>query len=199
MKVFNKSILDIKPYYKNPRKNDEAVDIVAKSIESFGFKVPIVIDADNVIVAGHTRYKAAQKLGLKEVPCIVANDLTKGQIKAYRIADNKVAEMSKWDNDLLFEEIDELKNMDIDIDITGFNLLDIERMRLSSYDFNEKDDKDYDFDENKTGIIQYNIIFNDEEEQQEWQKFLKFLKNKYQDEETISERLIAQISEIMYE
>ncbi len=87
LSVFN--IEDIKPYEKNPRKNDDAVEYVANSIKEFGSKVPIVIDKQNVIVAGHTRYKASKQLGLKEVPCIVADDLTDEQIKAYRLADQK--------------------------------------------------------------------------------------------------------------
>jgi site-specific DNA-methyltransferase (adenine-specific) len=111
-------ISDLKPYEKNPRKNDDAAKYVAESIKSFGFKVPIVIDKDNVIVAGHTRYKAAKKLKLKEVPCIVADDLTDKQIKAYRLADNKVAEMSEWDFDLLNEELDSL--FDFDMNAFGF-------------------------------------------------------------------------------
>ena len=84
------------PYEKNPRKNDDAVKYVAESIQQFGFKVPIVIDTNGVIIAGHTRYKASKKLGLKEVPCIIADDLTEEQIKAYRLADNKVSELSEW-------------------------------------------------------------------------------------------------------
>ena len=82
MDVVNLKIKDLQPYEKNPRKNDGAVDYVANSIKEFGFKVPIVVDKDNVIVAGHTRYKAAKKLGLKEVPAIVASDLTNEQIQA---------------------------------------------------------------------------------------------------------------------
>lgn len=112
-------ISELKPYEKNPRKNDEAAKYVAESIKSFGFKVPIVIDKDNVIVAGHTRYKAAKKLKLKEVPCIIADDLTDKQIKAYRLADNKVAEMSEWDFDLLNEELDSL--FDFDMTALGFD------------------------------------------------------------------------------
>lgn len=200
MQVLNKSILDLKPYKKNPRNNDGAVEIVAKSIQSFGFKVPLVIDKNNVIVAGHTRYKAAMQLDLKEVPCIIADDLNEEEIKAFRIADNRVAEAAQWDNALLLDELDELKNMDFDIEITGFNLMDIEKMRLGAYDFNDGNDYDYDNDDgNDVGIIQYNIIFNDEAEQQKWQSFLKFLKNKYQDLDTISERIIAATSEIMHE
>ena len=99
---------EIRPYEKNPRRNDGAIEAVAKSIEQFGFKVPIVIDSDNVIVAGHTRYKAAQKLHLESVPCIVANDLTPAQIKAFRLIDNKTAEFATWDFEKLSEELNSL-------------------------------------------------------------------------------------------
>lgn len=101
MQIVELNIEVLKPYEKNPRKNDDAVEYVANSIKEFGFKVPIVIDKDNVIVAGHTRYKAAKRLNIKKVPCIIADDLTPEQIKAYRLADNKVAEKAEWDFDLL--------------------------------------------------------------------------------------------------
>ena len=104
---------DIKPYEKNPRKNNEAVKYVAKSIKEFGFKVPIVIDKDNVIIAGHTRYKAAKRLKMKEVPTIIADDLTDEQVKAFRLADNKVAEKAEWDFDLLPFELDDIVNIDM--------------------------------------------------------------------------------------
>lgn len=120
MQVVEKKITQIKPYEKNPRKNDNAVDAVANSISQFGFKNPIVIDKDGVIVCGHTRYKAAQKLGLDVVPCVVADDLTDEQIKAYRLADNKVSELAEWDIDLLGEELDDI--FDIDMSDFGFDL-----------------------------------------------------------------------------
>ena len=120
MDVIEKKLKDIKPYEKNPRKNDRAVDAVANSIREFGFKVPVVIDKDNVIVCGHTRYKAAKKLGLKSVPCVVADDLTDEQIKAYRLADNKVSELAEWDIDLLGEELDDI--FEIDMSDFGFDL-----------------------------------------------------------------------------
>ena len=110
-------IEDLKPYEKNPRKNDTAVDAVAKSIEQFGFKVPIVIDADNVIICGHTRYKAAQKLGLDSVPCVIADDLPPEKIKAFRLADNKTAELAAWDFELLDAE---LANLTCDMNDFGF-------------------------------------------------------------------------------
>ena len=101
-----KNVDDLIPYENNPRNNDEAVDYVAKSIEEFGFKVPIVVDKDNVIVAGHTRLKAAKGLGLKEVPTIVAGDLSDEQVKAYRLVDNKTGEFADWDFDALTAELD---------------------------------------------------------------------------------------------
>lgn len=119
MNIIEKKITEIKPYEKNPRRNDEAVKYVAESIKNFGFKVPIVIDKNNVIVAGHTRYKAAKNLGLKEVPCIVADDLTEEQVKAFRLADNKVAEKAEWDFDLLSAELDDL--FDFDMSAFGFD------------------------------------------------------------------------------
>lgn len=117
--IVNKRLDELIPYDKNPRKNDEAVKYVAESIKQFGFKVPIVIDKNNVIVAGHTRYKASKKLKLDEVPCIVADDLTDEQIKAYRLADNKVSEKAEWDFDLLGAELDEL--FDFDMTVFGFD------------------------------------------------------------------------------
>lgn len=92
MQVIDRPLDGIRPYEDNPRNNDDAVDKVAESIQKFGFKVPIVIDSEGVIVAGHTRYKAAQKLGLEKIPCIVADDLTDAQVRAFRLVDNKVAE-----------------------------------------------------------------------------------------------------------
>lgn len=105
MNIINLKLEQLHPYENNPRKNDEAVKYVAESIKEFGFKVPIVIDKNNVIIAGHTRYKAAKKLKLTEVPCIVADDLTDDQVKAFRLADNKVGEIAEWDLDLLNIEL----------------------------------------------------------------------------------------------
>ena len=114
-----KSLDEIRPYEKNPRRNNDAVKYLAKSIKEFGFNQPIVIDKDGVIVAGHTRYKAAEQLGLKAVPCILVSDLTDKQVKAYRLADNKIAEMSAWDFPMLNIELDELAD-DFDMSDFGF-------------------------------------------------------------------------------
>lgn len=120
VKTFKTS--EIKPYENNPRNNDDAVDPVMESIKQFGFKVPIIIDKNNVVVAGHTRLKAALKLELDEVPCIVADDLTEEQINAFRLADNKVSEFATWDFELLDIELD---NIAIDMSTFGFLNIDI--------------------------------------------------------------------------
>ena len=119
VKIIELKTSDLKDYENNPRNNDAAVDKVAESIKEFGFKNPIIVDKDNVIVCGHTRKKAAEKLGIEVVPCIIADDLTEDQIKAFRLVDNKTAEYAEWDFSKLEEE---LKNIEMD---------------LSNYDFSE--------------------------------------------------------------
>ena len=105
MKIVEKKISDLKEYKNNPRNNDGAVQAVANSIKEFGFKVPAVVDKNDVIVCGHTRIKAARLLGMESVPCVVADDLTPEQIKAFRLADNKTAELASWDLPSLEEEL----------------------------------------------------------------------------------------------
>lgn len=120
MQIVNKNINEIKEYENNPRNNDNAVEYVANSIKEFGFKVPIIIDKNNIIVAGHTRYKASKLLGIDEVPCIVADDLTEEQIKAFRLVDNKSAELATWDLDLLNMELESIT--DLDMELFDFNI-----------------------------------------------------------------------------
>lgn len=137
MRIVNKSIDKLKPYENNPRKNDEAVPAVMASIQEFGFKVPIVIDKDDVIVCGHTRLKAAIKLGMQTVPCIVADDLTPEQIKAFRLADNKAAEIAEWDIERM---VDELKDIsEIDMSEFGFD--------VSAFEEEDPEIQEDDFDE----------------------------------------------------
>ena len=124
MNIVEKNIKELKEYENNPRNNDGAVEAVAESIKQFGFKVPIIIDKDGVIVAGHTRKKAAEMLGLKKVPCIVADDLTPEQVKAFRLADNKTAELAEWDFAKLETELAELDNIEFDMSAFGFDLSD---------------------------------------------------------------------------
>lgn len=126
MEVVMMPIEELVPYENNPRKNDEAVSKVAESIREFGFKVPIIVDKDNVIVAGHTRLKAAQELGLKTVPVIKADDLTEEQVRAFRLADNKTAEFAEWDLEKLREELN-----GIEMDLSEFGLL---REEMQNYD-----------------------------------------------------------------
>lgn len=136
MEIIYKPVSDLIPYENNPRKNDQAVDYVANSIKEFGFKVPIIVGSDNVIVTGHTRLKAAIKLGLTEVPVIVADDLTEEQINAFRLADNKVAEMADWD----FERLDlELETLDFDMSEFGFDIEQELEMPTDLDDYTEKD------------------------------------------------------------
>ncbi|MEO2015474.1 MAG: ParB N-terminal domain-containing protein, partial [Fuerstiella sp.] len=128
MRVQQRIITDIKPYEHNPRINDAAVDVVATSIKEFGFRQPIVVDEDGVIIVGHTRFKAAQKLGLEKVPVHVAKGLTLAQVKAYRLADNKTGELAEWDYDLLPIELADLQGMDFDLDLIGFSQDDLARL-----------------------------------------------------------------------
>lgn len=118
MEIVYKKLSELIPYENNPRKNDEAVDAVAASISEFGWKVPVVIDTDNVVVAGHTRLKAAKKLGIEDIPCIVADDLSEEQVKAFRLADNKVSELAGWDFTQLAIE---MSNIDMDMSRFGFD------------------------------------------------------------------------------
>lgn len=128
MEIINKKIEELKPYENNPRNNENAIDYVANSIKEFGFKVPLVIDKDGVIVTGHTRYQACKKLGINEIPCIIADDLTDTQIKAFRIADNKTNDMAEWNDDLLSVELKEVLD---EIDMTDFGFGDFELSMLT--------------------------------------------------------------------
>lgn len=127
MEIKNIKTTDLIPYENNPRNNEGAIQYVANSIKQFGFKVPIVVDKNNVIVAGHTRWQAAQLLELEEVPVLIAEDLTPEQVKAFRLADNKVAEKASWDYTKLGTEIEELLELDLGFDLTdiGFGEFEI--------------------------------------------------------------------------
>jgi len=131
MELFNKKISEIRPYENNPRDNSKAIDAVAASIREFGFKVPIVIDKNGVIVAGHTRYEASKKLGLEEVPCVIADDLTDEQVKAFRLADNKTAELASWNPELLEVEMSGIDS----IDMTEFGFIEPEKAEAVEDDF----------------------------------------------------------------
>jgi len=137
---------DLIPYENNPRLNDDAVEAVAESIKEFGFKNPIIVDHENVIINGHTRLKAAKKLGLEKVPVIKALDLTPEQVKAYRLADNKVGEIADWDFDLLQGELSDIQ---LDMEVFGFE--DI-----------RDDNKDKDLESNPIELDELDVIIIDD-------------------------------------
>jgi DNA modification methylase len=134
MKIEIADINSIKPYENNPRKlSDKAIETVAMSLKEYGFRQPIVVDKDRIIVVGHTRFRASKKLGFKEVPITIADNLTPEQINGYRIADNRTSEESEWDNELLKMELKELDLKDFNLELTGFN-----EDQLNSLLFEEK-------------------------------------------------------------
>jgi len=132
MNIELRPIDQVRPYEKNPRLNDAAVDAVAKSLTEFGFRQPIVVDADFVIIVGHTRWRAAKQLGLTHVPVHVATDLTPAQVKAYRIADNQTATIAEWDFDLLPLELADLQGMEFDLGLLGFDQEELSRIMSGS-------------------------------------------------------------------
>ena len=167
MNIVYKEIEDLIPYEKNPRINDKAVSAVANSIKEFGFKVPIVIDSNNVIINGHTRLKASQLLGITQIPCIVADDLSEEQVKAFRIADNKTAEIAQWDEELLEEEFSKIAN--IDMSDFGFDLGEFD-FEMESLDFeDETEEKIKENDRNKTYNAYNMLLFDDSDTDGKWQ------------------------------
>ncbi|HIG0360410.1 TPA: DNA modification methylase [Clostridium sporogenes] len=152
MEIEYLNIEKIKPYENNPRNNDAAVEKVAESIKEFGFKVPIIVSKDNIIIAGHTRYKAAKKLEVKEVPVVIAEDLTTEQVKAFRIMDNKSSELATWNYEALLKEMEELKIEDYNLELTGFELNEIEGM-MDEYNPKEvEEDQDFNMGEQLESI-----------------------------------------------
>lgn len=143
MLVLEKKINELKEYKNNPRKNDKAVEYLKSSIRDFGFKVPIVIDRDDVIVCGHTRLKAAKALKMKTVPCIVADDLTDEQIRAFRLADNQVTALSTWDNEMLDAELEALG---IDMSTYGFTLGKVLENSSEEIDVADFDDEEFEYE-----------------------------------------------------
>mgnify|MGYP000926355108 FL=1 len=157
MQIYDKPLGWLTPYENNPRNNDEAVEPVANSISEFGFKVPIVATSDGEIINGHTRWKAAKKLKLKTVPVIIADDLTEEQVKAFRLADNKVAEIAQWDIELLLSEIDSVDNLDMTLfgfTDQDYTLDDFEDEELDTEDAEEINEQD-----TQTSAVEYGDIY----------------------------------------
>ena len=143
MTIIERPIESIQEYKGNPRDNDGAVDSVAESIKLFGFKIPIIIDSEGVIVCGHTRIKAARKIGLKSVPCIIADDLTSDQLKAFRLADNKTAELADWDIEKLLAE---LKDIEVNMEPFGFSEEEIQGLADKVFDIKDDDAPEVDME-----------------------------------------------------
>lgn len=171
MQIVNMPVEDLREYENNPRINDDAVEPVARSIEVFGFKNPIIIDSKNVIIAGHTRLKAAKFLGMDEVPCIVADDLTEEQANAFRLADNKVAELAKWDLSALDMEL-----VAIDFDMEEFGFCEIEEIELPHEE--EDEYKEY---EDESGSLKetFEVIVTCEDEIDLQETYDKLVKEGY--------------------
>lgn len=162
MDVISMAISDIKPYPNNPRKNDDAVTATANSIKEFGWQQPIIVDKDNIIIAGHTRYKAAKQLNMDTVPVVVAKNLSKEQVKAYRLADNKTGEIAVWDYEFLDDELANI--IDFDMQDFGFeqikNDVNIDDIFFDDEEQQKKDDTFYLKWENKKVVVsQDTLIF----------------------------------------
>lgn len=187
---------DIHPYEDNPRFNADAIEKVAASIKEFGFLVPIVVDKNNVIAAGHTRYEAAKMLGLEKVPCVIEDTLNEKQIRAFRLADNKVAEIASWDFGKLQKELSDLSDM-FNFQDFGFTTFsqdfstEQEEESGSSEETEDEDDDNY--------RITYEIVFANEDEQAEWYRFISSIKKKYPDVDTIASRILCAVREWMGE
>lgn len=157
MQIYDKPLGWLTPYENNPRNNDEAVGPVANSISEFGFKVPIVATSDGEIINGHTRWKAAKKLKLKTVPVIIADDLTEEQVKAFRLADNKVAEIAQWDIELLLSEIDSVDNLDMTL--FGFTDQDYTLDDFEDEELDTEDAEEINGQDTQTSAVDYGDIY----------------------------------------
>lgn len=157
MNIVEMKVAELIPYENNPRDNSKAITYVANSIKEFGFKVPIVVDANNIIVAGHTRLKAAEMLGMDSVPVIVADDLTEEQINAFRLVDNKSSEFAEWDMAKLEEELSL-----ITMDMSDFGFVDEEEIPLDRYD---EDDSEKNVNQKFIKVGKLQIPITDEEEE----------------------------------
>lgn len=178
MDVISMAISDIKPYPNNPRKNDDAVTATANSIKEFGWQQPIIVDKDNIIIAGHTRYKAAKQLNMDKVPVVVAKNLSKEQVKAYRLADNKTGEIADWDSEFLEDELANI--IDFDMEDFGFeqikNNVNIDDIFFDDEEQQKKDNALYLKWENKKVVVSQDTLL-----------FLNNKLNEYKNAETNKE------------
>lgn len=192
MEIVNKKVIDLVPYANNSRTHTEhQISQIANSIKKFGFTNPILIDSNNTIIAGHGRLEAVKLLGHEEVPCIAITGLSKSQIRALIIADNKLALNASWNFQTLNEEIKNLKEEEFDLNILGFADLELTSI-LNNEIFNDSETQELikdNFDQTNNFIIQYNIIFDNTFQQDAWFELIKNLKIIYPDLQTTGERL----------
>lgn len=183
MKVKLHDIDEIKPYIQNPRNNATAVDKVAESIKNFGFRVPIVVDENMIVLAGHTRLKAAQLLGIKKIPVHQTSDLDDAKKKAFRIADNKISEYADWDNELLSKEFQELAELDFDLTSTAFDFNSIEKITSEIIEFdepiNEIEADNIDLDNLQQSNIRMVNLFLDTETEPKFREMCKALQDSW--------------------
>lgn len=180
-----KSVEDITPYQDNARINDKAVEKVAQSIKNYGWQSPIVVDEDMIILAGHSRLKAAKLLEIKKVPVKIAENLTEEQKMAYRLMDNKSQDYAQWDKKLLAKEFDKLADLDFDLNMTGFDLDEIAKLNESMLEFDAPINVDVgnmlidsSFDVPETNVKQFMLLY-DLQQLSEFKEYLIVLKNKY--------------------
>lgn len=186
MKIEQIKTSKLLPYVNNARTHSESqVAQIAASIKEFGFNNPVLIDAEGTIIAGHGRVEAARVLELESVPCIRLGHLSEHQKKAYIIADNKLALNASWDEGLLALELKELQEFGIDAELLGFTNYEV--ATLGEAEEENKVDQEQPKDVNFT--IQFNIVFDHEEQQSDWYEFVKYLKDQYPEAETLGERL----------
>ena len=192
MEIVNKKVIDLVPYANNSRTHTQyQISQIANSIKKFGFTNPILIDSNNTIIAGHGRLEAVKLLGHEEVPCIAITGLSKSQIRALIIADNKLALNASWNFQTLNEEIKNLKEEEFDLNILGFADLELTSI-LNNEIFNDSETQELikdNFDQTNNFIIQYNIIFDNTFQQDAWFELIKNLKIIYPDLQTTGERL----------
>lgn len=177
----------LKPYEKNPRINEDAVETVVASIREFGFTNPVLVNESGTIIAGHTRFQAAIRLQIDQIPVRIAGGLSDDQERALRIMDNKSGEKSEWNNELLAIELSSLDLAGYDIELSGFDRDEFENLTLGL-------DEDCTVDEEpKPERLEYTISFSTEKEQNTWNRFLNWLADEYPRKETVAERLLADI------
>lgn len=191
LEVTYRATSSLTPYAENPRTHsDDQIAQLVGSIAEFGFTNPILIDEDGMVIAGHGRLEAASLAGMEEVPTIVLPDLTDAQKRAYVIADNKLSLNSDWDPQALEREIRALGTEQFDLDLLGFNAAEMRRL------LSDKSDADGEGKEGGGPVIQYNIVFDDEAQQDKWYEFLAHLRDTFGGE-TIAERLTDHINTVL--